>query len=35
MVRSVNEIGHASGKKTIAEWGENAEIVVVQRAAIA
>jgi len=29
MVRSINEIGHLTGKKTIAEWAENAEIVEV------
>jgi diguanylate cyclase (GGDEF)-like protein/PAS domain S-box-containing protein len=31
MVRSINEIGHLTGKKTIAEWAENAEIVEVLR----
>jgi EAL domain-containing protein (putative c-di-GMP-specific phosphodiesterase class I) len=27
MVRSINEIGHLTGKQTIAEWAENAEII--------
>jgi EAL domain-containing protein (putative c-di-GMP-specific phosphodiesterase class I) len=27
MVRSINEIGHLTGKKTIAEFAENAEII--------
>jgi diguanylate cyclase (GGDEF)-like protein/PAS domain S-box-containing protein len=27
MVRSINEIGHLTGKLTIAEWAENAEII--------
>jgi len=27
MVRSINEIGHLTGKRTIAEWAENAEII--------
>jgi diguanylate cyclase (GGDEF)-like protein/PAS domain S-box-containing protein len=31
MVRSINEIGHLTGKKTIAEWAENPEIVEVLR----
>jgi len=31
MVRSINEIGHLTGKKTIAEWAENAEIIEVLR----
>ena len=31
MVRSINEIGHLTGKKTIAEWAENAEIVEILR----
>ncbi len=31
MVRSINEIGHLTGKKTIAEFAENAEIVEVLR----
>ncbi len=31
MVRSINEIGHLTGKKTIAEWAENAEIIEMLR----
>ncbi len=31
MVRSINEIGHLTGKQTIAEWVENAEIIEVLR----
>ncbi len=31
MVRSINEIGHLTGKQTIAEWAENEEIVAVLR----
>ncbi len=31
MVRSINEIGHLTGKKTIAEWAENAEIIEILR----
>ncbi len=31
MVRSINEIGHLTGKKTIAEWAENAEIIALLR----
>ena len=31
MVRSINEIGHLTGKQTIAEFAENAEIVEVLR----
>ncbi len=31
MVRSINEIGHLTGKLTIAEWAENAEIIEVLR----
>jgi diguanylate cyclase (GGDEF)-like protein/PAS domain S-box-containing protein len=31
MVRSINEIGHLTGKQTIAEWAENAEIIEVLR----
>jgi diguanylate cyclase (GGDEF)-like protein/PAS domain S-box-containing protein len=31
MVRSINEIGHLTGKKTIAEWAENAEIIELLR----
>jgi diguanylate cyclase (GGDEF)-like protein/PAS domain S-box-containing protein len=31
MVRSINEIGHLTGKRTIAEWAENAEIIEVLR----
>ena len=31
MVRSINEIGHLTGKKTIAEFAETAEIVAVLR----
>jgi EAL domain-containing protein (putative c-di-GMP-specific phosphodiesterase class I) len=27
MVRSINEIGHLTGKLTIAEFAENAEII--------
>ncbi len=27
MVRSINEIGHLTGKKTIAEFAENEEII--------
>ena len=27
MVRSINEIGHLTGKQTIAEFAENAEII--------
>jgi hypothetical protein len=29
MVRSINEIGRLTGKQTIAEWAENAEIIEV------
>ncbi|MFM7065495.1 MAG: EAL domain-containing protein [Gammaproteobacteria bacterium] len=32
MVRSINEIGHLTGKKTIAEYAESAEIVELLRA---
>ncbi len=32
MVRSINEIGHLTGKKTIAEFAENAEIIEELRA---
>jgi EAL domain len=32
MVRSINEIGHLTGKQTIAEWAENAEIIEALRA---
>jgi diguanylate cyclase (GGDEF)-like protein/PAS domain S-box-containing protein len=32
MVRSINEIGHLTGKKTIAEYAENEEIVALLRA---
>ncbi len=31
MVRSINEIGHLTGKRTIAEWAENDEIIEVLR----
>ena len=31
MVRSINEFGHLTGKKTIAEWAENAEFVEILR----
>jgi diguanylate cyclase (GGDEF)-like protein/PAS domain S-box-containing protein len=31
MVRSINEIGHLTGKKVIAEWAENAEIIAMLR----
>jgi len=31
MVRSINEIGHLTGKQTIAEWAENEEIITVLR----
>ena len=31
MVRSINEIGHLTGKQTITEWAENAEIIEVLR----
>jgi len=31
MVRSINEIGHLTGKKTIAEFAENAEIIEMLR----
>jgi EAL domain-containing protein (putative c-di-GMP-specific phosphodiesterase class I) len=31
MVRSINEIGHLTGKLTIAEFAENAEIISVLR----
>jgi diguanylate cyclase (GGDEF)-like protein/PAS domain S-box-containing protein len=31
MVRSINEIGHLTGKQTIAEWAENVEIIEVLR----
>ncbi|MCC5793882.1 MAG: EAL domain-containing protein [Chromatiales bacterium] len=31
MVRSINEIGHLTGKKTIAEFAENAEIITTLR----
>ena len=31
MVRSINEIGHLTGKQTIAEWAENQEIITVLR----
>ncbi len=31
MVRSINEIGHLTGKKTIAEWAENTEIIELLR----
>ncbi len=27
MVRSINEIGHLTGKKVVAEYAENAEII--------
>ena len=27
MVRSINEIGHLTGKQTIAEFAENADII--------
>jgi EAL domain-containing protein (putative c-di-GMP-specific phosphodiesterase class I) len=27
MVRSINEIGHLTGKQTIAEFAENSEII--------
>ena len=31
MVRSINEIGHLTGKQTIAEWAENEEIIALLR----
>ena len=31
MVRSINEIGHLTGKQTIAEFAENAEIIKMLR----
>ena len=31
MVRSINEIGHLTGKKVIAEWAENEEIITMLR----
>ncbi len=31
MVRSINQIGHLTGKQTIAEWAENAEIIELLR----
>ena len=31
MVRSINEIGHLTGKQTIAEFAENAEIIEMLR----
>jgi EAL domain-containing protein (putative c-di-GMP-specific phosphodiesterase class I) len=31
MVRSINEIGHLTGKQTIAEFAENAEIIQMLR----
>jgi diguanylate cyclase (GGDEF)-like protein/PAS domain S-box-containing protein len=31
MVRSINEIGHLTGKKVIAEWAENGEIIAMLR----
>ena len=31
MVRSINEIGHLTGKQTIAEWAETEEIVTMLR----
>ena len=31
MVRSINEIGHLTGKQTIAEWAENEEIIAILR----
>jgi len=31
MVRSINEIGHLTGKQTIAEFAENEEIVAMLR----
>jgi diguanylate cyclase (GGDEF)-like protein/PAS domain S-box-containing protein len=31
MVRSINEIGHLTGKKVIAEWAENQEIITMLR----
>jgi EAL domain-containing protein (putative c-di-GMP-specific phosphodiesterase class I) len=31
MVRSINEIGHLTGKKTIAEFAENEEIISMLR----
>ncbi len=31
MVRSINEIGHLTGKQTIAEWAENEEIITILR----
>ena len=31
MVRSINEIGHLTGKKTIAEFAENEEIITMLR----
>ena len=32
MVRSINEIGHLTGKKTIAEYAESEEIIALLRA---
>ena len=32
MVRSINEIGHLTGKKTIAEYAESEEIITLLRA---
>ena len=31
MVRSINEIGHLTGKKTIAEFAENEDIITMLR----
>lgn len=31
MVRSINEIGHLTGKKVVAEWAENQEIITMLR----
>ena len=31
MVRSINEIGHLTGKQTIAEFAENTEIITMLR----
>jgi EAL domain-containing protein (putative c-di-GMP-specific phosphodiesterase class I) len=31
MVRSINEIGHLTGKQTIAEFAENVEIITMLR----
>jgi EAL domain-containing protein (putative c-di-GMP-specific phosphodiesterase class I) len=31
MVRSINEIGHLTGKRTIAEFAENQEIITMLR----